>query len=129
MLLGPGREAGGQLQGALEHTSKMSPFPSQLELPLGGGGTKNWAPAKAGLHQDALGFQDLHTGHSAQVPDLGPVLCLCHFIASDLSSVSPRGVWVGRGESISGFMPSKSGPWFCGNRHLKFGASPLHPGP
>lgn len=68
MLARPLAGGRGQLQGALEHTSKMSPFPSQLELPLGGGGTKNWAPAKAGLHQDALGFQDLHTGHSAQSP-------------------------------------------------------------
>lgn len=53
-------------------------------------GSKNWAPSKAGLHQDILGFQDLHTGIQPKVPDPGPVLCLCCFIASGLSSVGLR---------------------------------------
>lgn len=90
MLARPLAGGRGQLQGALEHTNRMSPFPSQLELPLGGGGLRTGPQLRRGSTRMLWDSRTYTLGIQPKVPDLGPVLCLCHFITSDLSSVSLR---------------------------------------
>lgn len=83
-------QAAGAAPGSIGAHQQEESLPQPAGAPAWGGGLRTGPPAKAGLHKDILGFQDLHTGIQPKVPDPGPVLCLCCFMASGLSSVGLR---------------------------------------
>lgn len=112
MLARPLAGGRGQLQGALEHASKRSPFPSQLELPLGGD-LRTGPPAKAGASPGYSGIPGpTHWAFSPKSLTWG-LFSACATSLPRTSAVSVQGgVWVGGGWSIYGFMPSKSAHGF-----------------